>query len=592
MKYLQNERLLILGLGISGLSMARWCVRCGAAVRVADTRANPPGLQALQDAALQVEFFGGPLDAQELLAPLNGEPLTRVLKSPGLAPTDEQVKAVLEAAQARGIVASGELDMFSEAVAAIDAQVCAKQQRAWDEEQERLAQEALAAIEPVGEDDAGTVVSLVPDEGDVLERDSVEEALAEDILPENLLVEKLPTPVFIPQGYKPRIIAVTGTNGKTTVTSLTAQLVERTGKTVVAAGNIGPALLDTLAKKLDEDALPDVWVLELSSFQLDIAHQFDPAAATILNITQDHLDWHGDMQAYVAAKARVFGPDTVRILNRDDAQVMAFRPEDEMLEAMPAKRQRGKSKKTKRVPVVTFGLDMPTVPGDFGLVDDSGMMWLAQAMPTDETLIEAPAVTCQRLIPANALRIHGRHNTANALAALALATAAGCPMGPMLFGLREYRGEPHRVESVAIVNGVEYIDDSKGTNVGATAAALSGLGSERQLVVILGGDGKGQDFSPLVPLVRQYVRAVVLIGHDALLIEAALQDCGVTMLHAATMDEAVRAAALQALSGDAVLLSPACASLDMFDNYAERAKAFVQSVYNLGEDQGQVMGGV
>jgi UDP-N-acetylmuramoylalanine--D-glutamate ligase len=184
----------------------------------------------------------------------------------------------------------------------------------------------------------------------------------------------------------------------------------------------------------------------------------------------------------------------------------------------------------------------------------------------------------QRLMPADALRIRGRHNAMNALAALALASAAGCPLNTMLYGLREYQGEPHRVEPVAIIDEVEYFDDSKGTNVGATAAALTGLGEERRVVVILGGEGKGQDFEPLAAPVRQYARAVVLIGRDAPIIEAALASTGVSLLHAASMDEAVKLASARANPGDAVLLSPACASFDMFKDYAHRAEVFREAV--------------
>jgi UDP-N-acetylmuramoylalanine--D-glutamate ligase len=218
------------------------------------------------------------------------------------------------------------------------------------------------------------------------------------------------------------------------------------------------------------------------------------------------------------------------------------------------------------------------------------MSWLVRARPADETgrrsrdAEDEPHL--QRLMPAEALRIRGRHNASNALAALALASAAGAPLAPMLHGLREYRGEPHRVEPVAIVDEVEYIDDSKGTNVGATLAAIEGLGPERQLVVILGGDGKGQDFAPLAGPVSRYVRAVALIGRDAAAIRAALTGCGVPLHDCATLPEAVQWCAQQAQAGDAVLLSPACASLDMFQDYAHRAQVFVETVQALQEAGG------
>ena len=377
-----------------------------------------------------------------------------------------------------------------------------------------------------------------------------------------------------PKGYTPSVLAITGTNGKTTVTSLTGQLVERGGKTVAVAGNIGPTLLDTLWAHIDADTLPDVWVLELSSFQLDGVQDFEPTAATVLNLTQDHLDWHGDMSAYAAAKARIFGARGLMILNRDDAGVMAMLPAP-----VKVKLQRPQIRTH-----VTFGAAMPLRPGDYGIERVNGMAWLVRALEADETqkrkrgAVVEEEIFLQRLMPADALRIRGRHNAMNALAALALASAAGCPLGPMLYGLREYHGEPHRVEPIAIVDEVEYFDDSKGTNVGATVAALAGLGEERRVVVILGGEGKGQDFEPLAAPVRQYARAVVLIGRDASIIEAALASTGVSLMHAGSMEEAVQAAAARANPGDAVLLSPACASFDMFRDYEHRADVFREAV--------------
>jgi UDP-N-acetylmuramoylalanine--D-glutamate ligase len=214
-----------------------------------------------------------------------------------------------------------------------------------------------------------------------------------------------------------------------------------------------------------------------------------------------------------------------------------------------------------------------------------GMAWLVRAMPADETLKrkkgEEEEIHLQRLMPADALRIRGRHNALNAMAALALASSTGCPLGPMLYGLREYAGEPHRVESVAIVSDVEYVDDSKGTNVGATVAAIEGLGAERLLWVILGGDGKGQDFAPLAQPVSQFVSGVALIGRDAARIQEALQGHIETLQVFDDLPAAVQWCAAQARAGEAVLLSPACASFDMFDNYAHRARVFVDSVRDL-----------
>ncbi len=386
-------------------------------------------------------------------------------------------------------------------------------------------------------------------------------------------------------GYHPAVLAVTGTNGKTTVTALTGQLVERSGRTVAVAGNIGPTLLETLAQKREAGALPQVWVLELSSFQLDGVTGFEPTAATVLNVTQDHLDWHGTMQAYAEAKSRVFGQTGTMILNRDDPLVMRMLPE-------PVRLKGGKYEQRSHV---TFGGDLPKRPGDFGLEVVHGMAWLVRAHEADETekrrKDEEEEIHLQRLMPADALRIRGRHNAINALAALALATSAGCQLAPMLYGLREYRGEPHRVESVAIVNDVEYFDDSKGTNVGATVAALQGLGADRKLVVILGGDGKGQEFAPLADPVARFARAAVLIGRDGPRIREVLEGTGVPLLDAASMEEAVRVATQRAHAGDAVLMSPACASFDMFRNYPHRAEVFRAAVQAIADEAGAMMQG-
>ena len=375
--------------------------------------------------------------------------------------------------------------------------------------------------------------------------------------------------------YRPQVLAITGTNGKTTVTSLTGHLMRWAGRKTAVAGNIGPCLLDTLAAALDAQDLPEVWVLELSSFQLDLPSGFEPTAATVLNISQDHLDWHGSMEAYAAAKARIFGHTGLMVLNREDAAVMAMLP--------PPVRQ--KLQRPQERAYVSFGTDLPQRPGDFGIEDMNGMVWLVRALEADETRKKRrdddEEIHIQRLMPADALRIRGRHNAGNALAALALCAAAGCALGPILFGLREYRGEPHRVEAIGIVDDVEYFDDSKGTNVGATVAALRGLGEDRKVVLILGGEGKGQDFSPLAAPVQRYVRSVVLIGRDAPLLRAALADTGIPLTDAASMAEAVAHASRVAHAGDAVLMSPACASFDMFKNYAHRAEVFIDAVRDL-----------
>ena len=500
---LRGQRVLVLGLGASGLAMARWCTRCGAQVTVADTRAAPPQLATLRAELPQARFIGGAFDA----ALVHDQALDAIYRSPGLAPA--AFAPVLEAARACQVSLGGELDLYSQALRTLRAQ----------------------------------------------------------------------------HGYAPAVLAVTGTNGKTTVTSLTSQLVQHAGRSVAVAGNIGPTLLDTLAARIAAQDLPEVWVLELSSFQLDGVQDFEPTAAVVLNLTQDHLDWHGGMAAYGAAKARIFGQTGLMVLNREDPAVMQMLPEP----------VRVKLQKPQLRAHVTFGADLPQRPGDFGMETVNGMAWLVRAHQADETakrsrLHEEP-LHLQRLMPADALRIRGRHNACNALAALALAQAAGCALGAMLYGLREYRGEPHRVESIGMVGGVEYFDDSKGTNVGATVAALAGLGPERRLVVILGGDGKGQDFTPLASPMARYARAAVLIGRDAPHIAAALADAGVPLLQAASMEDAVQQAAGQAQPGDAVLMSPACASLDMFRDYAHRAQVFVEAVRALAQAQGQELEG-
>ncbi len=537
---LQGQHILILGLGASGLAMARWCVHQGAEVTVADTREQPPQIGVLQTVCPSARFVAGPFTA----ALVEGTSVRAVFRSPGLAPG--VVAPVVDAARTMGLWQGGELSLFAQALQSLNNQY----------------------------------------------------------------------------GYAPQVLAITGTNGKTTVTSLTGQLVARAGKTVKVAGNIGPCLLDTLSEALaqaqgdaqalaqgereadDVEALeaegttqtpapqpaaslsamarvlPQVWVLELSSFQLDSSDGFEPSAATVLNVSQDHLDWHGSMAAYAAAKARIFGQQGLMVLNREDAQVLAMRPEP-----IPVKLHKPMERHC-----VMFGGDMPQRPGDYGIEVLNGMAWLVRALEADETRKrrkgEEEELFIQRLMPADALRIRGRHNAVNALAALALAHSAGCALGPMLYGLREYRGEPHRVEPVATVNEVEYFDDSKGTNVGATVAALQGLGADRRVVVILGGDGKGQDFSPLLEPVSRHARAVVLMGRDASLIQTALGACVVPMHAAQSLQAAVQLASELAQAGDAVLMSPACASFDMFENYEHRAQVFTDAVKKLAEQAG------
>jgi UDP-N-acetylmuramoylalanine--D-glutamate ligase len=321
-------------------------------------------------------------------------------------------------------------------------------------------------------------------------------------------------------------------------------------------------------------------VLELSSFQLHSTYTLDADAATVLNVTQDHLDWHGDMQSYANDKARIFGARTVRVLNRDDAAVMQM--------AAPT------------APAVTFGAGAPGAVGDFGLVGERGVLWLANGTPGEVSerkrkkheAAEPADVIVNRLMPADALHIRGLHNATNALAALALCRAIGLPMAQLLHALRDYKGEPHRVELVAAIDAVDYYDDSKGTNVGATVAALNGLGkafgsATQKIVLIAGGDGKGQAFEPLAEPAARYVRSVLLIGRDAPRLRAALEPSGIELVDCRSLPEAVQRAAALAQPGDAVLLSPACASLDMFTNYAHRAQVFVDAVRELALAKGQ-----
>lgn len=612
MQYLQNEQVLILGLGISGLSMARWCVRCGARVRVADTRSQPPGLKELQALVPDLEFVAGFADAQLFLSDLSGQPMTRVLRSPGLSPLDTHFAEIMKMAGEKNIPVLEELSLFSEALAHIDQEKRAQEQKVVDAMLEELAKQAQAqaladeaksaekaaakkaaqaALEEAAENNHENRDFDFYEDHEGYEDQDIESEFSDSALDEG------DAPIVPPliYGYQPKVIAITGTNGKTTVTSLTAQLVERAGQSVVAAGNIGWAMMDALAQRLDEDNLPNFWVLELSSFQLDDVKRFEPTVATVLNVTQDHLDWHGDMQQYFTAKTHIFGERTVRVLNRNDAQVMTLVPQAPVEDLEQTGKKKRKTVKKPQLPaVITFGVDAPSRAGDFGLLQENGITWLVRAQMADETMPDSGELLFRKLIPTDVLQLKGQHNLSNALASLALACEAGCELAPMLFALRDYKGEPHRTQWIANVNGVDYIEDSKGTNVGATAAALQGLGPDHRLVVILGGDGKGQDFSPLLPLVKQFVRAVVLIGRDAALIEQALQSAQVPLLHAQDMSEAVNLCAQNALAGDMVLMSPACASLDMYTNYVVRAQAFVEAVEQLqknGESLNQFTGG-
>lgn len=333
------------------------------------------------------------------------------------------------------------------------------------------------------------------------------------------------------------VIAITGTNGKTTTTALTGHLIASTARRVGVAGNISPSLLTALMN----DPLPDAWVLELSSFQLETARSLNAAAATVLNISDDHLDRYIDLDDYASAKSRIFAGDGVQVLNRQDERVRRMALADRRL--------------------ITFGLDAPGDEQDFGLRDS----WIMQGD--------------RRLLPLAELPLAGLHNAANAMAALALCSGIGFDPVSLVPALKNFCGLPHRVEKIAEINKITYYDDSKGTNVGATVAALQGMGGK--VVVILGGEGKGQDFSPLREAVRNHARAVVLIGRDGPIIGTAVENCGVPVLSGQDMNDAVRISTDVAVSGDAVLLSPACASFDMFRNYEHRAQVFREAVLQL-----------
>jgi UDP-N-acetylmuramoylalanine--D-glutamate ligase len=348
------------------------------------------------------------------------------------------------------------------------------------------------------------------------------------------------------------VLAITGTNGKTTTTALTGHLLRATGKTAGVAGNISPAALTALMDAQDAGALPQVWVLELSSFQLETTETLFPAAATVLNISDDHLDRYIDLDEYASAKARIFksagDAPGIQVLNRDDTRVCRM--------VLPDRA------------IISFGLDAPAAEDDFGLRQNRGEPWLVQGD--------------RFLLPVSELPLAGLHNAANAMAALALCSSLGFDASALLPALRSFRGLPHRVEEIAELDGVSWYDDSKGTNVGATVAALTGIGGQltgRKVVVILGGDGKGQDFSPLRKAVARHARAAVLIGRDGPLIEKAIgAAANVTIESARDMDDAVSRARALARPGDAVLLSPACASFDMFRNYEHRAQVFIAAV--------------
>lgn len=445
---LSGKRVLVIGLGESGLAMAIWVARQGAIVRVADSRETPPNVNELRALVPNVELFTGPFSQDAF------DSIDLVALSPGVPRQTPEINV----AQAHGIPVVSEIELF-----------------AWGVRQ------------------------------------------------------------FTPEA---KIVAITGSNGKTTTTTLTAHLLNSVGVSAVACGNISPSALNALMDALDRKAIPAAWVLELSSFQLEATYTLNADVATVLNISEDHLDRYEGMADYAQTKARVYQGDGTMLINRDDALCQAQRLQN---------RQE-----------MIFGLEPSAQDNQFGLAGRTVTYAGAPLFGIDE------------------LKLAGLHNVANAMAALALCHAIGVPLEKLMAPLKAFKGLPHRVEHVADIHSVGYFDDSKGTNVGATLSALQGLG--RKVAIILGGEGKGQDFSPLLPALQQHGRAVALIGRDALIIQNAIAGCSIPMQVCQDMDEAVHWCASQAVAGDAVLLSPACASFDMYRSYAHRADVFVSVV--------------
>ncbi len=443
-----DRNAVVLGLGLTGFSLARHLAAQGATVRIADTRPAPPFADRLRAMLPDVRVASGPFGA----ATVAGADLIAI--SPGV-PKDQPFIA---AAVARGAELVGDVELFARA------------------------------------------------------------------LPPH-----------------PKVIAITGSNGKTTVTALTGALVQAAGLATVVAGNIGEPVLDALP---DDHAWPDVFVLELSSFQLETTYSLAPVAAAVLNVTENHLDRYPSLDAYAAAKARIFAHGGIQVLNRDDARSLAMRREGMLVQ--------------------TFGAGVPESEEAWGLVDrgSEGGAWLARGGAL--------------LLPASDLTLVGRHNAQNALAALALVSAVAKIDRRVLAALAAFEGLPHRMQRIAQAGGVAYVDDSKGTTVAATRAALDGI--DRPVVLIAGGDGKGQDFAPLRASVDARCRAVLLIGRDAPSLERALAGTRAAVERCETLDAAVARAVVLAREGDVVLLSPACASLDQFANYVERGDRFAALV--------------
>ena len=446
---------MVLGLGDTGLSMARWLARRGADLRVADSRAEPPHAVQLARELPRVPLATGAFTEKTM----SGADVIAI--SPGI---DRRETPISDAVK-RGVPVVGDVELFAQAL-----------------------------------------------------------------------------PVSRARGA--RVLAITGSNGKSTVTAMTGEICRAAGRETVVAGNIGTPVLDALGAIEDGATTPEVFVLELSSFQLESTQRLEAAAAAMLNLTEDHLDRYDGMTDYAAAKARVFAGNGAQVLNRDDRWSMNMARAGRTL--------------------FTFGLGRPRTDTEWGIAAAGG---------------DALARGSRVLMALPELPLAGLHNAANALAAHALAHAVGAPDSAVAQALRSFQGLPHRMQKVAEHAGVVFFDDSKGTNVGATVAALNGI--RRPVVLIAGGDGKGQDFSPLAPAVKERARAVVLIGRDADRLALAIAASNVPVKRAAGMDEAVETAFRASREGDAILLSPACASYDMFRNYAHRGEAFVASVRRL-----------
>ncbi len=462
---LKDKKVLVLGLGDTGLSALHWLDRQGAILSAADSRVNPPSVDDVIKRMPQVLIHTGPFDPAVL------QQADLIVISPGVAISEPAVQAAI----AHGVPVIGDVELFAQ--------------------------------------------------------------------------------------YRPKhakVIAITGSNGKTTVTTLVGEICKEAGLKTIVAGNIGLPVLDALMIQT-----PDVYVLELSSFQLETTHHLTCDSATVLNISEDHMDRYADIDAYIAAKVRILAHAKTVVLNRDDPASLSLQAKT---------MQQAKH-------MVTFGLNAAPTIEDFGLVECDGESCLTSGQ--------------RKVLHANQLKISGLHNVSNALAAVALCSAIGIEKTIIVSALRHFKGLPHRVELVATISDIDFYDDSKGTNVGATCAAIAGMvkqGKPQKVVLIAGGDGKGQDFAPLLPAVKANARAVVLIGRDAALIEAVLLPSEIPMYHAVDLPEAVNIAQKVALSGDAVLLSPACASFDMFKNYVHRAEVFVEAVNNLQQTTAQKAG--